>query len=149
MRSLHAIIILLMILSAFCIAQASAVNGDSRVNFEILGPDVLIDVSKAPPVQGSVTQGETDSHIYTPGNEQTLEVSLTWDRSTGNDLDLYVTLPNGEANLIHDEVDGRADGKISIRTSLTMSTINQPWGFDVIGSQVSGTQSYILIINSY
>ncbi len=132
-----------------CIVPAGAAHAEPQMQFEILTTDELTDSSRAPPVYGDVRQGEVDHHIHTPGNDRTLEVSLTWDRTSGNDLDLDVTPPNGRVSRLHDLDDGRTDGKIAFRTALNKNTINRPWGFDVVGAQVSGTQSYTLIINSY
>lgn len=148
MKHLKKIFIAAIILIAF-ISSANAAAVEQQVSFEILTDDPVTG-SRAAPVNGDVRQGETDCHTYTPVNGQKLEVSLTWDRAaSGNDLDLYVTPPQSTSMLLHDEIDGRNDGKIFIRTSLSSGTLNQAWGFDVTGSQVSGTQSYILTINSY
>lgn len=150
MRSLHALIILLMILSAFCIAPAAAVNGDASVNFEILGPDVLNDISRAPPVQGSVTQGETKYHTYyVESGKRTLELQLTWDSGNGNDLDLVIYPPNQASIEVHDSTDSIIDGKISVRSTLQESLTSNNWNFNVPGARVSGTQAYTLIINAY
>ena len=104
MRFFRTVLIAAVILLA-CIIPANAAAADSQIQFEILTGDHLSEQFRAAPVYGTVSQGETKRYTYTPGNERTLEISLQWDRSTGNDLDLYVTPPNGGANLIHDEVD--------------------------------------------
>lgn len=148
MKHLKKIFIAAIILIAF-ISSANAAAVEQQVSFEILTDDQVTG-SRAAPVNGDVRQGETDCHTYTPVNGQKLEVSLTWDRAaSGNDLDLCICPPGLDPIRLQDEIDGRSDGKISIGISLTPSIINQTWEFDVTGSQVSGTQSYTLIINSY
>lgn len=148
MKHIIKIFIAAVILLA-CVGSANAAAVDSQIQFEILTDDQFPEQLRAAPVYGTVSQGETKRHAYTPGNEQTLEISLQWDRSSGNDLDLYIKPPNNPPTRMQDGVDGRLDGKISLKTSLTSETINRPWTFEVTGAQVSGTQSYTLIINSY
>ena len=90
--------------------------------------------------------------IPTPIGRETnepLEVSLTWGRTSGNSLDMHIHPPNSNSVILHDGDDGRIDGKISLRTSLTSDMTNRIWMFEVVGARVSGTESYILIINSY
>ena len=148
MKHLKKIFIAAIILIAF-IGSANAAAVEQQVSFEILTDDQVMS-SRAAPVNDDVRQGETDRHTYTPESGQKLDVSLTWDRaSSGNDLDLYMRPPNVNPTKIHDDIDGKNDGKIFFRVSLTANTINQDWRFDVIGAQVSGTQSYTLTLNSY
>ncbi|MDV0443477.1 hypothetical protein [Methanorbis rubei] len=147
MRYLKGILIAAVILLA-CIAPATAANTDAQVEFEILIDEQSQNLGRAAPIYGEVRQGVTNSYTHIP-NGQTLEISLTWNRASENDLDLYITIPNGGTSLIHDDMDGKFDGKISLKTSLTSSTVNRIWGCDVIGARVSGTQPYTLIINSY
>ncbi|HJK35551.1 MAG TPA: hypothetical protein O0X34_00130 [Methanocorpusculum sp.] len=137
-----------IILIAFT-GSANAAVVEQQVSFEILTDDQVMS-SWAAPVNGDVRQGETDRHAYTPMNGQHLEVSLTWDRAaSGNDLDLYIYPPDSNSIKIHDNTDGKFDGKISLRTVISTDDLNQLWIFGVTGDQVSGTQSSTLTINSY
>ena len=137
------------ILLLACIVPAGAAHTEPQMQFEILTTDELTDSSRAPPIYGDVRQGETDSYSYTPGNERTLELSLTWDRTSGNSLDIHIHQPNSNSVILNDGDDGRIDGKISLRTSLTSDMTNRIWMVEVVGALVSGTESYTLIINSY
>ena len=142
------IVVVLIILFAL-VCSVSAAGTGNQVTDEILIQDCNTCPEYAPPAYGDVCQGETDYHTYTPVSGQILEVSLIWNRaSSGNDLDLYVTPPRSISIPLQDDIDGKTDGKIFIRISLTPETINQVWGFDVSGAQVSGTQPYTLIINN-
>jgi len=150
MRSLTAVLFLLMILSVGCIVPVAA--GEivkTGMVFEVLGPDEISGIEKAPPVEETVTQGETDYYThYVSTSDTKLEISLTWDRSTGNDLDLIIVPPNGSATCIHDQNDGRTDGKIAVRTGLQQGADTR-WRVGVEGAAVTGSQQYTLIINSY
>ncbi|MCZ0860149.1 MAG: hypothetical protein O0X93_06785 [Methanocorpusculum sp.] len=150
MRSLIAVLLLLMILSVGCIVPVTAgeiVRTD--IVFEVPGTDEMSGITKAPPVEGSVAQGETDYYThYVSTTDTKLELSLTWDRSTGNDLDLIIVPPNGSATYIHDQNDGRTDGKIAVRTGLQQGADTR-WRVGVEGAAVTGNQQYTLIINSY
>lgn len=150
MRSLTTVLFLLIILSVWCCTVTVA--GESMktdIVLEILASDEMSGITKAPPMEGFVAQGETKYYTYTPTSGNKLEISLRWTKSSGNDLDLYLHPPNTDAILIHDEIDGISDGKISLRTSLSSGDLNQMWQFDVIGANVSGTQSYTLILHSF
>ena len=117
--------------------------------FEILTDDQVMS-SWASSVNGDVLQGDTDRYAYTPINGQQFEVSLTWDRAaSGNYLALYIYPPDSNSIKIHDNTDGKFDGKISLRTVISTDDLNQLWIFGVTGDQVSGTQSSTLTINSY
>ncbi|MCZ0859688.1 hypothetical protein O0S10_00425 [Methanocorpusculum sp. MG] len=149
MDHLKKILIAAIILLALA-GSTNAAGTDQQVSFEILTQDQITGPSRAPPITDTVSQGETNHHTYTPVTGQKLEVSLTWNRaSSGNDLDLRICPPGTDSIVLQDEIDGRTDGNIFIRTSLTTNTLNKPWGFEVIGARVSGTQSYTLTINSY
>ncbi|MCZ0860996.1 hypothetical protein O0S10_07125 [Methanocorpusculum sp. MG] len=149
MKHLIKILIAAIILLAF-VGSANAAVADQQVSFEILTAEQITGPSRAPPITDTISQGETNRHTYTPVSGQKLEVSLTWDRtSSGSDLDLYIYPPNSDPIKMQDEIDGRTDGKISLRTSLAAADLNRLWIFDVTGARVSGTQSYTLIINSY
>ncbi|MDR0981187.1 MAG: hypothetical protein LBL85_05405 [Methanocalculaceae archaeon] len=149
MKHLKKILITAILLLAF-VGPANAAVTDQQVSFEILTEDQIKGPERAPPMNDVIRQGETDYYSYTPVSGSKLEISFTWDgASSGNDLDLYIRPPNNEPSWIQDDIDGRFDGKISLRTSLTADDLNHLWKFDVTGAQVSGTQSYTLTINSY
>ena len=133
-----------------CVGSVNAGVTEQQVSFEILTEDQITGTARAPPVNDEVCQGETNRHTYTPVSGQKLEVSLTWNRaSSGNDLDLYIYPPDSNPIRIQGDIDGRFDGKISLRTAIAADDLNRLWRFDVTGAQVSGTQSYTLVINSY
>lgn len=150
MRSLTTVLFLLILLSVWCCTVTVA--GESMktdIVLEILTSDEMSGITKAPPMEGFVTQGETTYYThYVSTTDTKLELSLTWDCSTGNDLDLIVVPPTGSAIYIHDQNDGRTDGKISVGTRLQQGTGIQ-WRVGVEGAAVTGNQQYILIINSY
>lgn len=149
MKHLKKILISVIILLAFA-GSANAAGTEVQTEIEILTEDQIKGQERAPPVNDVIRQGETNRHTYTPEIGQKLEVSLIWNRaSSGNDLDLCIYPPQTDPIQLHDEIDGKTDGKISLRIPLTSSYLNQLWVFDVAGAQVSGTQSYTLIINSY
>lgn len=150
MRFLTTVLFLLIVLSAWCVAPVTAgeiVKTD--IVFEVLEPEKLSGIEKAPPVGGTVTQGETDYYThYVSSSDTKLELSLTWDHSAGNDLDLIIVPPHGSATYIQDQHDGRIDGKISVQTGLQPDA-DTCWRVGVAGTTVTGTQQYTLIINSY
>lgn len=149
MKHLKKIFITAILLLA-CIRSVNAAGTEVQTEIEILTEDQIKGPERAPPVNDVIRQGETNRHTYTPVSGRKLEVSLTWDRaSSGNDLDLCIVPPNSNPAWIQDDIDGRLDGKISLRTALAADDLNRLWIFDVAGAQVSGTQSYTLIINSY
>lgn len=137
-----------IILIAFT-GSANAAVVEQQVSFEILTDDQVMS-SWASSVNGDVLQGDTDRYAYTPINGQQFEVSLTWDRAaSGNYLALYIYPPDSNSIKIHDNTDGKFDGKISLRTVISTDDLNQLRIFGVTGDQVSGTQSSTLTINSY
>ena len=147
MHGKKTVVVLIILFALVC--SVSATGTGNQVTDEILIQDCNTRPEYAPPAYGDVCQGETDYHIYTPGNEQILEVSLKWDHTSGNDLDLYIKPPESDSIRFHDQDDGKIDGMISINIPLNSAIVNKLWNFNVFGSRVSGTQPYTLIINSY
>lgn len=149
MKHLKKIFITAILLMA-CIGSVNADGTEVQTEIEILTEDQINGPKCAPSVNDVIHQGETNRYTYTPESGQKLEVSLTWNRASfGNDLDLCIYPPKTDPIRLHDEIDEKTDGKISLRIPLTSSYLNQLWVFDVVGAQVSGTQSYTLTINSY
>ena len=148
MHGKKTVVVLIILFALVC--SVSAAGTGNQVTDEILIQDCNTRPEYAPPITDTVSQGETNRHTYTPVSGQVLEVSLTWNRdSSGNDLDLCIVPPNSNHVWIQDDVDGKLDGKISVRTVLVTEDLNRIWIVEISGAQVSGTQPYTLIINSY
>ena len=109
MHGKKTVVVLIILFALVC--SVSAAGTGNQVTDEILIQDCNTRPEYAPPAYGDVCQGETDYHIYTPGNEQILEVSLKWDHTSGNDLDLYIKPPESDSIRFHDQDDGKIDIK--------------------------------------
>ena len=101
------------------------------------------------PGSGDVRQGETDYYTYyVSSGDTTLEVSLTWDASSGDALRLLVQTPTTASYSFEDGTDGTVNGKITLRTGIPASMTEANWGFAVVGLSVDDVASYTLKINS-
>lgn len=151
MWSLRMILGMSLILLACCAMPAGAANStDIQTAVEVTTPENPDQTSRAPPVYGSVGQGEVDYHTYyVSSGHTTLEVSLTWDRSTNNDLTLTLYPPHGRSYAWDDSADGKLNGKISVKTPIPSDMTGAYWGIDITGRTVTGTQAYTLTMNSY
>lgn len=147
MRSITAILsVFVLLLVCFSASGAAVENTNPVLNFEVISSDWA---PFALPVYGDVRQGETDYYTYyVSSGDTTLEVSLTWDASGGDELKLSVYTPTGAPYVFVDNVDGLINGKISVRTSIPAMMTASNWGFDVVGLSVDDVASYTLKINS-
>lgn len=153
MFSMRHIILTMMMLTIFsvaCIVPAiAAVPSSTVIDLEVLDPEDMIGSGKAAPNYGSVTQGERDTYThYVDVTDTLFELSLEWDKNTGNILQLIVYPPSGTPIYLKDEDDGSTNGKIAARTSLPGNTVGATWKVIVEGVQITGSQSYTLIVNS-
>ena len=149
-HSVLALIILAVVLSVSCIVPGAAVSPSSPViDFEIINPEDMTGSSKAAPNYGSVTQGERDPYTHYVERTDTLfEVSLQWDKTSNNVLQMIVYPPSGSPIYLKDEDDGSINGRIAARTALPGDAVGATWRVTVEGLQVEGSQPYTLIINS-
>lgn len=106
-------------------------------------------LSKAAPVYGTISNGGVVEHPYVvPSGKTRIDVSLEWNRaSSQNELTMKIVTPTLDTyGPFSDSQDGRVDGKISIST---MNNIRAGiWNVIVLGTSVSGTQSYTLVFNA-
>ena len=104
---------------------------------------------KAAPVYGTISNGGVVEHPYVvPSGKTRIDVSLEWNRAnTQNELTMKIVTPTLDTyGPFSDIQDGRVDGKISIST---MNNIRAGvWNVIVLGTSVSGTQSYTLVFNA-
>lgn len=146
MRSITVLMsVFVLLLVCFTTSGAAVANIDSELNFEVISSDWT---PFALPVYGDVRQGETDYYTsYVPSGATTLEISLTWDASNGDELKLTVQTPTGAPYVFVDNVDGLINGKIAVRTSIPAGMTATNWGFSVYGLSVDDIASYTLKIN--
>lgn len=106
---------------------------------------------RAAPIYGTIGDNEVKPYAYqVRSGSTTLEVELTWQRfPSDNDLRLEVIAPNGQNyGTYSDGIDGSNNGEIPLTISSGNLQIGT-WTIRVHGHEVTGTQSFTLVMNDY
>ena len=137
-------------LAVFCIVPVSAAELLDRSTHEVTTPwyEYTSNSRAIDPVEGSVSQGATQSITCDiPSGKTKLESVLRWSNSQ-NSLTLKIISPTGVVyGPYSDNFDGIRNGVIPVRIQ-TNSLPQGIWTFEVKGESVSGTQSFTLSMNA-
>lgn len=147
-RFLYPLMIALLLVSGI-VPVAAVFPSSPVIDFEILNLEEMNNSSKAVPINAEIQQGEQAVYSHYVERTDTLfEVSLQWDKTNGNVLQMIIH-PSSESYIIlNDEDDGILNGFIAARPTLPEDVTGTTWRVIVEGLQVDGSQSYTLIINS-
>ena len=155
MKKGFAFLLAIVCVIAFCMVPAAASTADAA---DTVDDDLVISALDIPvygpkgSATGTIVQGQMKTYSFNvePGDSE-IDILLSWGSSTNN-LGLYFTSPSGviygEYNDYYES--STPNAKVPIHVESTVGTLPiGKWLFDVMGTTVSGSETFTLIVNSY
>lgn len=106
-------------------------------------------VTRALPIIGSVTDGQSVDHSYhvSPGSTE-LNIAVSWTVwPFPNELQVRIVKPDGTTiGTFEDMYDGQANGSIPIRIT-SSALMSGEWFITIQGKSITGIQPYTVVIN--
>ena len=143
-------VICAVILLALCALPAGAAEfPESEGKYIVVALDDYNSTPKAAPITGTIQQGETCVYTYqVPAGKSKLEVHLEWTAGTANDLSLRICDPEQHTlGPYNDLFDGQSDHNIRVSVSKNSLPTGE-WRVEIYGNQVTGEETFTVILNA-